>query len=259
MSDATASGSLWRPFVDTLDRLAADGRQVRFWLRDDDAVAMSPALAELLDLLEARDTPALLAVIPASVSDALATAMAERPGIAIAVHGWSHANHAGPGERAQELGPHRPVQAVLGEVGRGLRKLTAMFGKRALPALVPPWNRFDDALLPHLAATGFRALSAFGTVPARLTAHGLIRIDAHLDLIDWKRRRGRDPHWLVHELDRLVADSTQAGLWPIGVLTHHLVHDAVAKRFLAQLLAATATHPGARWLDPSDLLLRAVA
>ncbi len=255
MSAPTIPGELWRPLSGALDRVAADGCRVRLWLRDDDAVATTPALSTFLDLLEAAGIPALLAVIPASATSPLRAAVARRPRIAAAVHGWAHANHARPGERAQELGPQRPVRTVAAEVRRGLLRLKELFATQALPVLVPPWNRFDEALLPHLRAAGFRAVSAFGTVPASLAAHRLLRFDAHLDLIDWKRaRRCRDPRWLVEELARLVAASARDGFWPIGVLTHHLVHEVAATHFLEQLFAVTAGHPGAQWLHPTALL-----
>ena len=36
---------------------------------------------------------------------------------------------------------------------------------------------------------------------------------------------------------------------PSGVMTHHLVHDGACWAFLERLVAETADHPGARWLD----------
>ena len=78
------------------------------------------------------------------------------------VHGWSHENHAPDGQKKQELGPHRPLEAVLGELARGFETIAGLFGDRMAPVLVPPWNRIDIALIPHLAAVGFRALSTFG-------------------------------------------------------------------------------------------------
>ncbi len=42
-----ATDSLWLPFETELDRWSAAGRRVSLWLRDDDAIAASPALDRL--------------------------------------------------------------------------------------------------------------------------------------------------------------------------------------------------------------------
>jgi hypothetical protein len=39
---------------------------------------------------------------------------------------------------------------------------------------------------------------------------------------------------------------------PTGLLTHHLVFDAAAWRFVAELLARTRRHPAARWVGVAE-------
>ena len=49
---------------------------------------------------------------------------------------------------------------------------------------------------------------------------------------------------------RREADSGE----PVGVLTHHLVHDETAWLFLEGLFAATAAHPACRWVSIRELI-----
>jgi hypothetical protein len=65
----------WLPLECELDLWSDSGRQVRFWLRDDDAVAPGPALDRLAQVAERFGAPALLAVIPMLPGDLLAPAL----------------------------------------------------------------------------------------------------------------------------------------------------------------------------------------
>src|SRR5918995_75333 len=57
-------------------------------------------------------------------------------------------------------------------------------------------------------------------------APGLSQINCRLDVIDWRATRGGLPHALLAErLARLIRQSNSSREQPIGILTHHLVHD----------------------------------
>lgn len=225
-----------------LDAAAEAGRPVRFWLRDDDAEMPSGELDTLLALCRGR-APLTLAVIPAGAGAALADRLAGEAGVSVAVHGWAHANHAFSREKAQELGDHRPVAVVVGEVERGLAKLRGLFPAQAVPLLVPPWNRVAPGVVA--AVRGFRALSVHG--PERPAA--LPMVNVHVDIIDWRGSRGgRDADVLAGEI---VARAERG---PVGVMTHHKVHDRVAWAFLERLLDLTCGHPGAVWVPVARLI-----
>jgi peptidoglycan/xylan/chitin deacetylase (PgdA/CDA1 family) len=226
-----------------LDAAAEAGRPVRFWLRDDDAQAPTAALERLLDLCAGR-VPLTLAVIPAGAGAALADRLAGAAGVSVAVHGWSHANHARPWEKPQELGDHRPAGAVAGELARGLARLEALFGGRALPLLVPPWNRVAPGVLAALR--GFRAVSVYG--PER--PGPLPSVNVQVDVIDWRGDRGGRPDAALES--EILA--RVAGGGAVGVMTHHLVHDAAAWGFVERLFALTCGHPGAAWMTAADLM-----
>ena len=94
MTEAT-----WAPLWAELDRWVEAGRSVQLWLRDDDAVAPSPALSRLSDLAERFEAPVLLAVIPMLAEPALAAALARMPLLQPCQHGVRHQNHAPPREK----------------------------------------------------------------------------------------------------------------------------------------------------------------
>lgn len=241
---------VWRPLEDELDRWQSVGKQAAFWVRDDDAQHPTDALEHLLNVVGAHAIPLTLAVIPRDTNDALARRLERSGSISVAVHGWSHENHAPIGEKKQELGRHRPPKTVLAELQAGVDKLSELYGSQFVSLLVPPWNRIDASLIPHLSSVGFTGLSVFG--PEQTSSIAIF--NTHVDLIDWKGTRGgRDPAVLVGEIvERLTAvfDTNQ----PVGVLTHHLVHDHGARAFLDQLFAITANHPACRWASSSDFL-----
>ncbi|NNU50801.1 polysaccharide deacetylase [Rhizobium sp. WYCCWR 11279] len=245
-------GIVWDPLRRELDRWQAAGRVARFWLRDDDAVEPTQALETLMTLARQSEVPLTLAVIPGLTGEALAARLVEDAAVAVAVHGWSHTNHAGPERKKQELGGDRPADVVLGELGEGFRLLQRLHPARFLPVLVPPWNRIDAALIPALPGLGFAALSVYG----RATQDGPVQLlNTHVDIIDWHGTRGgRTEAELVAELVAELRDRFAGNDEPVGVLTHHLVHDTAAWDFLSALFATTGRHPAVRWSPASALL-----
>ena len=194
----------WDPLRQELARWAQAGRKSVFWLRDDDAVEPTPALDRILSLTERFRVPLLLASIPAHATQALAERLKSEDRVAVAVHGWSHDNHAPPAQKKQELGSHRPGSAVLDDLRRGLIRIRQLFGEQAVPLLVPPWNRIDPALLPALPSLGFQALSVYGPPkPAPLVV-----INSTVDIMDWHGARGCLPTHVLVEL--IVADDDVA-------------------------------------------------
>lgn len=231
------SAAAWERLYAALSRWRAAERTPCLWWRDDDAVTTTSALERLLDLSRHHSAPLALAVIPEGAEPALVDRLATEPRVAVLVHGWSHRNHAPVGEKKQELGLHRSETKVLSELGEALRLIQAMFGGKALPILVPPWNRIDAALVPKLGELGYRTLSVFG--PPHPV--GLPVLNTTVDIMDWHVTRGCRPAEaivddLVTQLDAALTDAVPR---PIGLLTHHLVHDEAAWRFLSELLAAT--------------------
>lgn len=239
----------WQLLNDELDRWHDNGRMAEFWLRDDDAVAPTALLEQLLGLTAAAKVPLTLAVIPQNTAAPLADRIAQAGHVSVAVHGWSHENHAGASEKKQELGPHRPQSTIIDELAQGFDKLTGLYGRQFNAMLVPPWNRIDVELLPRLGSLGYRSVSVFGAE----TPAPILKINTHVDLIDWHGSRGgREPCLLVREIvTRLRVMFDHGG--HMGFLTHHLVHDQAAWSFLKVLLERSSAHPACRWVRTTDL------
>lgn len=246
--------ALWRPVDEALDRAARADRTVAIWLRDDDAVDVTPALQRLIATCEHHGMPILLAVIPEPAQERLAALLCVHPDVQPAQHGFRHTNHAPAGERARELGA-RPVADVYADLLQGRQRFDAVFGAPACRILVPPWNRIDADLVPSLPEWGFAALSTFG--PAGPPIPNLVELNSDLDPIDWRRGRVCRPHVeLVTRLARLI-DARAERADPIGLLTHHLTHDESAWEFLDACLGRLRSHPAVRFLAAGALIVRA--
>jgi hypothetical protein len=255
----------WRDLIDELDRWEEAGRVATLWWRDDDAVAPSAALDRLLSINET--IPIALAVIPAPAEPELAlwlshrTRLHDRSHVAVLQHGWRHLSHAGNGKKS-EFPPGRAASEVALELGAGRARLLELFGPRALPVLVPPWNRFDDSFLPLLGGCGLSAISR--ATPRRTTnpTTGVIEANIHVDLVAWSDGRGfiGEESALRGLMAHLQARrlNTICSAEPTGLLTHHLVQRNATEEFLHRLFEMTDAHPTvAVWLDAAKAFSQA--
>ncbi len=249
---AAATAAEWPDLAVELDRWEEAGRIARLWWRDDDAVAPTPQLDRLLRLAGA--IPLALAVIPADAAPGLAAALVAFPQVAVLQHGWCHANRAASGKKSEYPAERHPVD-VADELDEGRQRLRSLFGPRALPVFVPPWNRFVDRFLPLLAEAGLKTVSQQAPRMAPL-ADGVAALDVHLDVTAW--RGGRGFVGTGAALGRLLAELRQRRETgddsAIGILTHHLVMDGATEDFIAQLFLWTCGLPGVRWLGAGELL-----
>jgi predicted glycosyltransferase len=219
----------WATLDDALARLADSPHRLSFWWRDDDAVAATLPFERLLALANRFGIPLGIAAVPATAQPSLAERLTAESQVALLVHGLSHVNHAPPGEKKAEFGRHRPSELLKRDAGLALDEAHARLGARLLPVFVPPWNRIDRDLVSVLPGLGYRGLSTFNDRANRSPTAGLIQINTHLDPIDWHGTRGALPlEILAERLGRRIkariegiADRDE----PIGLLTHHLVHD----------------------------------
>jgi hypothetical protein len=250
----------WRALDDALSRAAERGAALPFWWRDDDAVAHTPHLDRLLALARDFDIPIALAAIPARVEPSLAARLAEEPLARVLVHGLAHANHALGDAKKAEFGSHRPLARLVEDAREGLRLGRRHFGDRLVPVFVPPWNRVAPDLVERLPRIGYRGLSTFGERRAPEPARALMQVNTHIDPIAWREGRGcKDIGALAAELAQAVA--SRAGSHgepePIGLLTHHLVHDEAVWRFVEELLSRMAEQKIMRFLDADAMFVGA--
>src|SRR5262249_27585957 len=140
----------------------------------------------------------------------------------------------------------------------GRARLKALFGARALPVLVPPWNRLSDDCLPMLRDCSIVAVSVMSSSHEPVLPAGLARLDVHLDLVAWRGDRGFIGEAAALGLLLALLQARPLGVAaaapPIGILTHHLVMDEPTAAFLERLIQTTRAHKAAHWAAVSELL-----
>lgn len=245
----------WAEVKAELGRWHAAGQSPRLFLRDDDAVTVTPALERLIDKVHRYKAPLLLAAIPAQIDVKLGPLVRDDRRIIGAVHGWAHVSHAPLGEKPCEVGSHRPLETVLDELRQGRQKLIELFGWVS-DLLVPPWNRIENAVLGHIHEAGFGGVSVHGWPEQPLPAR---QVNTHIDIMHWSGGRvGRDLDWIFKELSANLAEARRHGFRAVGILTHHLAHDEKAWASLDALMARMADE-GAEWVMADTLLVEAEA
>jgi hypothetical protein len=205
-----------------------------------------------------------MAVVPVDAGPALAPSF-EQPGVFALLHGWAHHNHAPEGSSPTEYGAHRPPDAMLEELARGMRHVRSIAGDRLLPVLVPPWNSIEAELVPQLKRAGVEAMSTFGPRPAGAHA-GVFEVNCHVDIVDWSVPPSPGPppprfgfvgetlalsHLIGHLRARRTGTVDQAE--PTGIMTHHFSHDDACFTFLEALLDRTTKRHGVTWLAAPDV------
>lgn len=246
----------WSDLAAELDAWADTGRCATLWWRDDDATHPGPALDRLIDVMADAGVPLSLAVIPDGMTADLAPRLDSAALVQVLVHGFAHRNHAPVDEKKQELGAHRAPDMIRNDLSEGLRRIQSF--RRAIPVLVPPWNRIAESVVAMLAAIGFGGLSAYGPRTDATILNGPIRVvNTHVDVIDWKAGRafvgeGRALGRLVGHLRARrthAVDPDEA----TGILTHHAVHDAGTWQFCGAVVDSLTAHPAVAWRDARSL------
>ncbi|MFD2740445.1 polysaccharide deacetylase family protein [Sulfitobacter aestuarii] len=245
----------WSPLRRELARWRREERVLPIWWRDDDAVAVTPALHQLASLSAELALSVHVAVIPKYAEPALAAFCADAPTLVPLVHGWAHQNNAQAAQKKSEFGHYRPEAPA--ETQQALDRLRGLFVADLLPVFVPPWNRISPDLIPHLAPQGYRALSTYTPRRAPCPAPGLLQINTHIDPIRWRGGGGLlDPERQIGDLAALLVErreGRQDNDEPLGLLSHHLVHDAAIWEFCRACLSELLTG-GAVGADLRDML-----
>ncbi|WP_171176887.1 polysaccharide deacetylase family protein [Ruegeria sp. HKCCD8929] len=246
----------WSPLDRELAIWGDEGLTLPLWWRDDDATAPTSKLTRLSELSERLGLPVHLAVVPKPAEAALADYITSRPHLIAVVHGWAHKNHAPKEEKKAEFRLHRPLDQVLADAEAGLARLRGLFGTALRPMFVPPWNRIAPETVSGLPTLGFRVLSTATPRKTALAAPDMEQVNTHLDPIDWRGTRGLvDPNVLIGQMVTLLQDR-RAGRTdndePLGLLTHHLVHDQDIWTFTEALATRLMAGPVRVWTAPAN-------
>lgn len=246
----------WVPLLAELDAWGDAGRMATLWLRDDDAHRDDPQLRALRSLSEEFSVPMVLATVPDWLGRDGRAIPEFWPLADVVLHGRAHINHEPAGVKSSELGTARPLDVRCGDLRASFARLKN-FVPDAHPILVPPWNRIGDDLVAELPNLGLRGLSTFRARTAREPVAGVVQVNTHADIINW--RDGRRFHGTRAVIEEFTTHLTARRTGtvdpdePTGVLTHHLDHDEDCWRFLRQLFELTAQHPNVRWYPASDV------
>jgi hypothetical protein len=247
----------WAALDHELARWRDNGHTPSFWWRDDDAIRATDALDRMLTLNRRWRVPISLAVIPGLADRSLAVALDGRADVAILQHGFRHLNHATGGDKKSELGAHRPLIKIISELETGRALMKSLFQGAALPVLVPPWNRIDDAVIAKLSGAGYGGISRFHARTRPEAAPGLTEVNSHVDIIDWPGGRGyRGDEAVLGELCEHLAARRQGAVdssEPTGILTHHLEHDEASWAFIETLLERTASDAVDIWKAAGEI------
>lgn len=245
----------WLALDEEVARWRDLGRKVDLWWRDDDACTPTSELAHLLRLARDAGVPLALAVIPTGAVEQAFTDMP--PQVEVLQHGADHFNRGGPQEKKTEFPLSEPAAEALQRLILGRQHLLQLFGERALAVLAPPWNRFAQARVGDLARAGYTGLSTFQPRQAKEPAPGLWQVNTHVDIIDWRSGRVFAGEDIV--LQMLVAQLSAGRLGqrdadePLGLLTHHGVHDRAAWKFVQRLFERSQVMTGLRWRRASEI------
>ena len=247
---------IWSGVSEELDLWAREKRVAQFWWRDDDAQDVSDQLKQMLAVAKTFDVTIGLSVIPAQLKPRLVPMLKRAREAEVLVHGFAHESHARAGQAKREFGGERKLQQCLDDLARGLALLREAFGADALPILVPPWNRILPGALPHLRRLGFRGVSTWKPRVSAKPAPGLLQVNTHLDVIDWRRGRVIKDERLIAELLlrklRWRRAKVSRAAEPLGLLTHHAYWGPAKEHIVVRLLEVTRQHPAVTWHSPSS-------
>lgn len=235
----------WEDVSHELDCWAMRGLKARFWVRDDDACEMSAPLQRLHELATRYDIIIGLAVIPAKVHPSLLKFMAhEGRRFHPMCHGWQHTNHSPGGHKPAEFGKARPISASIRDARCAFDAFREHFaGHDAV--FVPPFGQISAAMRRALPAIGFAGVSTGPGWLERKLSHlpslairvprvkvarwsSIPRLDVHIDPIDWQTGTAHSADTICDAIMRSLRPRRMgllASEIPVGLVTHHLVHD----------------------------------
>lgn len=219
----------------------------QLWWRDDDCREPTWQLDRLLEVR--RDIPITLAVIPDVDLNPLANRLSATSDVTVAQHGVDHENKLPPGGPRSEFPVDASQSAVSAAVAAGRARMVAA----GLPPItfVPPWNEPSDRQIEAIKSARYDSYS-IGATGKPLEA--LKHVGAQVDILRWKGKPHFKGRRRVFDALRKQLEARRAmGAYeePIGILTHHLVHDEPAWRFLDWFVAYSRNR--FQWRSLSEL------
>jgi hypothetical protein len=117
-----------------LDAVAATGRKIEFWWRDDDAGPGGDRLARLLSLSNKIRVGVALAVVPTRVTPELIDMIRQTRNVDVLVHGWRHRSYSLSSEKKSEFPQSRSLPDMVEDAQRALAAMKSAFPDHCLPS-----------------------------------------------------------------------------------------------------------------------------
>jgi len=266
MTDISYNGSHWRAVAEELDEWLKRGMVATFWVRDDDAVAVTGPFDRLISVANEFRVEVALAVIPAKLTDRLSKVLlsGDVPCFPMC-HGWRHVNYASP-LRPSEFGLQRPLEAVIDDAKCAFEEFSRRFGSKAV-IFVPPFGQIAKELVEELPNLGFSGVSIAPSLAearyarvcsrlkyARPVWHHVkpraLHYDVHVDPFDWEGNRARSANSIAREVVGYLRARRMGFVSPsspVGLLMHHLKFDEDTWRVSTELLGILVNHPATSW------------
>ena len=260
--------SIWQKLENELTLWRQANIQPKFWWRDDDASKPGLKLKQLADI--SAGLPISLAVVPNWLDDKQPLAPwldLNFDNATVIQHGWAHKNHTKPNQKKSEFCGNRPIEDSINDIIKGNKLLKSLFKQRYQAVFVPPWNRISDNVIAELSNMGHLTLSTYGA--AKNNLHRPIRLNCHVDIINWREGRkfigeNNAIRLFIDHLaaKRLILTAKYDALdvknidhnEPTGILTHHMDHDDDCWQFLRNLMEFSKDNQ-MKWLSPNEILL----
>ena len=189
------------------------------WIRDDDLTKPNPEIEALLSICGDYQIPTFLAIIPEKMDSDLLRLCRNYPFVKVWMHGIGHENKASLGRKKSEFPFWNATQQNL--ILYNKKRMEDLFEDYFQPIFVPPWNRLDPSWVAFILKN-FDYISSFGSSDSPYFKN------TNLDIVDWKLRQLKDERAIQKEM---------LDIWkPIGLLTHHWMHDIQDKIWLKSIL-----------------------
>ena len=262
----------WKKVLKELDLWSDRGLRARFWLRDDDACDMSPQLARLFDLASQYKLNIGLAVIPGKLNPGFVDMLADmKERFHPMCHGWIHADYGRFGEPG-EFGRDRPLSSLRSDAEQAYKAFSQSFGT-GKAIFVPPFGRITSGLVKALPQIGFAGIStgpsyielkilrmnsAMPWMPVIPIPKGseIRRFDVHIDVLEWQRKTARDSEAIATNIVENLRVRRRGFITPrhpIGLLTHHLVHDEHVWQLCNEILCSLSAHEAVEFMNADCL------
>ncbi len=227
---------------------------INLWWRDDDAIEPNSQLDQLVDLSQEFNIDLFLAVIPGKMQTSLADWLMQQPRCWVLQHGIGHENHAQADQRKIELGGSLDTRLICQQLVAEKSRLAETFTSRFLPVLVPPWNRIEARVVDALPDKAYQRLSILGAANQQSK---LAELNVHIDIINWQQRKFKGTEHILDDFLREIRSrrlNPSRQQEPIGLMTHHWIHDAKTNSALRDLFIASTERAKINWLSGSSLL-----